>query len=150
MIKNTAKRLLALVTVLCFLFTALFGLSDSFSSQKGTESKSDEAPSGRFVAAEVFSLLENERGRGVECVLIPLKNTNAQSTERKELVVGGELFGVRMELDGLLITGLGEVETERGAVSPGEEAGLQKGDVLLEANGTPLQSAADLVKIVSR
>lgn len=75
--------------------------------------------------------------------------TRAAAQERT-LVLGGELFGARMETRGILITSLGGVETANGFCSPAAEAGLKPGDVLLKADGAELKTASDLAKFISK
>ncbi|MBR3836784.1 MAG: SpoIVB peptidase [Clostridia bacterium] len=126
MIRKTAKGILSFLTVLYFVFLALMGVSDAATSLgKGDLSEA--------AARLCFSF-------GEEC--------GASSVSR--VICGGELFGVRMHTRGLLVSTVAQVETEAGTLSPGEKAGIRKGDVILEADGVKLQGAMDLVKIVSR
>ncbi|MBR2634436.1 MAG: SpoIVB peptidase [Clostridia bacterium] len=74
----------------------------------------------------------------------------AASSLPREVIPGGELFGIRMESRGLIVTDFGEVSTPKGKRSPAGEAGLEKGDLILAADGIPLEGAASLAKIVSK
>ncbi len=65
------------------------------------------------------------------------------------LVPGGQSVGIQMDVKGVLIVGLEEIETEDGIVSPGYLAGLQIGDMILSINGTPVYYAEDVSQIVS-
>ena len=72
------------------------------------------------------------------------------AAEEKRLVPGGELFGIRLDPGGLLISSVKEVQSESGAVSPGRDAGLLPGDLLKAANGSPLKTASDLSRLVAK
>lgn len=66
------------------------------------------------------------------------------------LVPGGQSVGVRMDVKGVLIVGLEEIETEDGErVNPGIKAGLQIGDMILEVNGTKVYKAAEVQELVN-
>lgn len=67
------------------------------------------------------------------------------------LVPGGHSVGVRMDVKGVLIVGLEEIETEDGKrVNPGIAAGLQIGDIILKVNGTKVYKASDVQSIVNK
>ena len=60
------------------------------------------------------------------------------------LVPGGHSVGVRMDVKGVLIVGLEEIETADGErINPGIKAGLQIGDMILEINGTKVYKASE-------
>ncbi len=66
------------------------------------------------------------------------------------LVPIGVTAGIRLPSDGVVISGLTGVETQAGTVYPARDAGLSPGDKLLEVDGRPIRSAAELQKAVTR
>ncbi len=67
------------------------------------------------------------------------------------LVPGGHSVGVRMDVKGVLIVGLEEIQTIDGRkVNPGIEAGLQIGDMILEINGTKVYKADEVRELVNK
>lgn len=67
------------------------------------------------------------------------------------LVPGGQSIGVRMDVKGVLIVGLEEIETVTGEyVNPGLLAGLQIGDTIMEINGTKVYRAAEVQQIINQ
>ena len=68
----------------------------------------------------------------------------------KVLVPGGQSVGVKMDVRGVLIVGLEEIEGKDGeTVNPGLLSGLQIGDVILEINGTPVYRADEVQELVN-
>ncbi|MCI8645629.1 MAG: SpoIVB peptidase [Firmicutes bacterium] len=66
------------------------------------------------------------------------------------LVPGGHSVGVRMDVKGVLVVGLEEIETADGkSINPGLEAGLQIGDMILEINGTKVYNAEEVQELVN-
>ncbi len=63
----------------------------------------------------------------------------------QELLVGGQVVGIQISTDGVLVAGVAEVETENGLRSPAEEAGIKEGDFITELDGQKLRSAKELV-----
>lgn len=67
----------------------------------------------------------------------------------KELVAGGQVVGIEMSTDGVMVEGVGEVETKEGSCCPAEEAGLKEGDLITEVNGQKLTGAGELIDMVA-
>lgn len=65
------------------------------------------------------------------------------------LIPGGEVIGIQMDIQGVLVADLNEVWTGTGSVSPAKEAGVRTGDVIVAVNGCPVDDAAALSDIVS-
>ncbi len=66
-----------------------------------------------------------------------------------ECKLGGQPFGVRFYLDGAMVAGIDEVEGDNGMRSPASEAGIRVGDIIIKAQGEPVQSANTLAKLVA-
>jgi len=72
-----------------------------------------------------------------------------QTVSERVLIPGGQSVGIRMDVKGVLVVGLEEIETKDGVRSPGYDAGLQIGDIILSINGTPVHYAEDVQQIVN-
>ncbi|MCQ4635832.1 SpoIVB peptidase [Anaerovorax odorimutans] len=83
-----------------------------------------------------------------------MKNDDTASVDvvsETVLVPGGHSVGVRMDVKGVLIVGLEEIETADGEkVNPGIKAGLQIGDMILEINGTKVYKADEVQALVNK
>ncbi len=64
------------------------------------------------------------------------------------LIPVGEVVGIQITLDGVLVAAVGPVDTVNGELSPAEAAGLRVGDVITAVNGTEVGSAAELAAAV--
>lgn len=68
----------------------------------------------------------------------------------KVLVPGGQSVGVKMDVRGVLIVGLEEIDTSTGeAVNPGLLSGLQIGDMIISINGTDVYGAEEVQELVN-
>lgn len=70
------------------------------------------------------------------------------TAQAAELIPLGVPAGIRMTAEGVVISGLSEVDTPAGAVCPGEAAGLEAGDILQTANGVAVTSSETLADVV--
>ena len=66
----------------------------------------------------------------------------------QELAVGGQIVGIQLRTEGVLVAGVGPVATAEGSRSPAEEAGIREGDFVTAVNGLPVGSAAELIAAV--
>ncbi len=78
--------------------------------------------------------------------IIPVKTAYLHKTDEKYLVPCGTPFGIKMLTDGVVVVGLSPVETDRGAVSPAQIAGIKEGDIILSLNGEKVSSFNDISK----
>ena len=70
--------------------------------------------------------------------IFPIKTVEMHPTEEIMLIPGGEPFGLRMLMDGIMVIGFGEVEGSGGHSCPAVTAGLQEGDIIREIGHEPL------------
>ena len=64
------------------------------------------------------------------------------------LIPGGQSVGIRMNVKGVLVVGLEEIESENEIVNPGLDAGIQVGDMILSINGQEVYYADEVADIV--
>ena len=81
---------------------------------------------------------------------IPIKNSSLTVSDRYYVVPSGEIFGLRLFTEGVLIIKTETVDTAQGNISPCDMAGLKKGDVILKVDGTTVVSSNALSEILSR
>lgn len=81
---------------------------------------------------------------------IPIKNSSLTVSDRHYVVPSGEIFGLRLFTEGVLIIKTETVDTPEGNVSPCDMAGLKKGDVILKVDGKDVVSSNALSETLSR
>ncbi len=81
--------------------------------------------------------------------LLPLKQVNVIPSETPMLIPGGTPFGIKIMIDGVMVIGVGEVNSENGMKSPASEAGIETGDIILSISGQEVTSNEDIQEIIS-
>lgn len=81
--------------------------------------------------------------------IIPVNKIAAESKDRKYVRVGGDIIGIRMYTEGLMVVGVESVDTAGGSVSPGSDCGILSGDIITKVNGENVASSAQFGQIVS-
>lgn len=78
--------------------------------------------------------------------LIPVKSVSVQKVSDFELYPGGTSVGVRLSTNGVLVVGFSEVLSNDGYnVSPAKDSGIEIGDIILKADGKPINTTLELV-----
>lgn len=81
---------------------------------------------------------------------IPVKSVQVREAEAPVLVAGGNPFGIKLLMDGVMVTQLGAVLDNSGrTVCPAENAGIQVGDIIRSVDGESIVSNSRLQEIVS-
>ena len=81
--------------------------------------------------------------------MIPVKTVSLTTVKPSDVYVGGEPFGIRMLMAGVMVVSLTGVPGVPDEPCPAAEAGITVGDVIQEVNGTQISSNADLQAAVS-
>ncbi len=80
--------------------------------------------------------------------LIPVDTVQVAVEDAPDVAVCGMPFGIKMFTEGVLVVGIGDVDTRQGAKSPAEEAGLRIGDSILAVDGEALNSTSQMASII--
>lgn len=73
--------------------------------------------------------------------VLPVR-TLKRMADAATVLTGGDAVGVVLHTKGVQVVGLGEVQTEEGVFRPAEDAGIQKGDIILAINGESVRDAS--------
>lgn len=143
---------------LCFLMLIIYSfytVPDELYSLSGEEIKVNEFYTVSYSESDVAGLRQGNRKGSytVEIKLfnaIPIKSSSLTVTDRRYVALSGQIIGLRLFTNGVLIVGIDSVETPEGTVSPGEEAGLRKGDIICSINGIVTLSSAGVNDLISQ
>lgn len=81
---------------------------------------------------------------------VPIKKVNVNVLKELKVVPGGQSIGVKLNTLGVLVVGYHQIETEAGKKSPGEEAGIEVGDVITKINGKRIEKMSDVAPFIQK
>ena len=81
--------------------------------------------------------------------MIPVKTVSLTTVKPADVYVGGQPFGIRMLMAGVMVVSLTGVPGVPDEPCPAADAGIAVGDVIQAVNGKPVGSNADLQEAVS-
>ena len=67
-----------------------------------------------------------------------------------EVILGGQVVGIGIRQEGVIVVGTTEIITQEGSISPIKEGEVQKGDILLKVNDRPIKYTRDIEKEMER
>ena len=122
----------------------------------------DDVPSTRKGTVIIMKRISNFKVRKVyalaAAIILAVSLSITASAQKKlselspgdEVYAGGMPFGIKLYTDGILIVGFSPVDCgDSGSQTPATDAGLTVGDVIKEANGAKITSAAQFAEAVN-
>lgn len=67
--------------------------------------------------------------------IIPVKEVTVTEKAEQKVMVSGEVFGIKLYTDGVIVVGIQEVQTDSGKKSPSGSAGIEVGDIIVAIDG---------------
>ena len=80
-------------------------------------------------------------------ISLPVYATNKAS--HGEVIVGGCLFGLKMQTNGIPVVGVDTVTTANGTRSPAYDAGIKLKDTIISINGITVSSVSQVTDMIS-
>ncbi|MBQ2667755.1 MAG: SpoIVB peptidase [Clostridia bacterium] len=96
---------------------------------------------------------------GILDMILPPEGDSAQAAsalasvpaeEPMQVQLGGDIFGIRMFSDGIIVSAVSDIYADGAACCPAKDAGIRPGDYVLSANGQPVKNNAALSGILAR
>lgn len=81
---------------------------------------------------------------------LPVKKVNVSVLDDLKIVPGGQSIGVQLHTRGVLVVGHHLVKHEDTNISPGEEADIKVGDVILKINDNQIKNMEDVKPLVKK
>ena len=82
--------------------------------------------------------------------VIPISKIDVQVVDELHVAVLGIPFGMKVYTNGVMVTSLSDVATEKGNLKPAMDAGIKLGDYILSVNGETVTTNEDLSQIVEK
>jgi len=105
---------------------------------------------GRFDSLRNVSL-SSVRGGSVKLNLkffglLPVKTVNVDVVSEKQIIACGNTVGVKLNLDGILVIGISDVENSSGQkIVPVKNSGIRPGNIITGVNGKKVDTIKELV-----
>lgn len=80
--------------------------------------------------------------------IIPVKKTKITNTNRQYVTLGGDIFGIKLYTEGVIIVGIDTIETENGVENPSKKAGLMIGDIIVSFNDKKIDSTKQFISLL--
>src|SRR5699024_5820688 len=81
---------------------------------------------------------------------IPIKKVDLSVLEDKKIIPGGQSVGIQLHTLGVLVVGHHLVKSEEGEVSPGEDADINVGDIIVKINGKDIHDMKEVRPLVEK
>lgn len=82
--------------------------------------------------------------------VIPVKKSTVHISQRHYVVPSGEIFGLKLYSNGVMVVGTTDVLTSSGNVCPAENAGIKTGDIILKLNGITHNQSSEIAAFFRR
>ena len=81
--------------------------------------------------------------------LIPVKSVKVDVTQPVSVIPGGQVFGIKLFTQGVMVVGMSDVDTANGPKNPAYDAGVRKGDIILTIDGKTVNDNDDVAQAFS-
>ncbi len=86
----------------------------------------------------------------LELAGVPIKKVDVHVLKNVRMIPGGQSIGVKLNTVGVLVVGHHLVNSEKGKLSPGEQAGIQVGDMIIKMDGKKIENMSDVAPVVQQ
>lgn len=80
--------------------------------------------------------------------IIPVKEVTVTEKAEQKVMVSGEVFGIKLYTDGVIVVGIQEVQTDSGKKSPSGSAGIEVGDIIVAIDGETVYTSDQVQSIL--
>lgn len=76
------------------------------------------------------------------------RNIEGEEGIKRQVVLGGEPFGIKLYSKGIMVVEISDVDTPEGKKSPAKDCGIEEKDIITHVNGKELKSNEELSEII--
>ena len=107
---------------------------------------------GTEVSSKVKSIGSNNKKQyNLSLLGFNLKTITANVIENTKVIPLGNLIGLKLYTDGVLVVGMSEIKGKDNKIyKPYDDAGIEQGDSIIEINNTKVSTTEDLIQCVSK
>lgn len=106
---------------------------------------------GSNLGTKVSSNLDNQKQYNLSLLGFNLKTITANVIENTKVIPLGNLIGLKLYTDGVLVVGMSEIKGEDNKIyKPYEETGIKQGDSIIEINDVKVNTTEELIECVSK
>lgn len=80
--------------------------------------------------------------------IIPVKEVTVTEKAEQKVMVSGEVFGIKLYTDGVIVVGIQEVQTDSSKKSPSGSAGIEVGDIIVAIDGENVYTSDQVQSIL--
>lgn len=139
------------IAVMCTVAAGQYMMPESVVQYQGDGRKlsslfsySDDSKT-RSVDYQTVSSKETVKLLGV----VPVKEINVTYKEAPEVYVSGEVFGIKLYTDGVIVVGTQSVMLDNKKVNPAEDSGIRVGDIIVSVNNVDVFSSDDVSSLLN-
>lgn len=81
--------------------------------------------------------------------IIPVKSVSLSKRTAAKVIVSGEVFGIKIYTDGVMVVGTKNINVDGKEVNPAKDCGIETGDIIVSINGKNVTSSFDVEDILS-
>ena len=129
--------------------------NDIYVTYSDIETLNKEKPFGKFITANINDKTIKTGGEKLTISklvfrlfgFIPIREVNIEVNDGETLYIGGVPIGFTIDIDGLLVLGSIDIESENGEIDVFENSFLKVGDIITEIDGKKVCSLDDVLSI---
>lgn len=151
--KGFFRRLCAVLTPLCLAVQVGVGFYAAQVPSAYVVAGDDSLRLSAPLTAESEAVAADAAEFGATVKLLgvfPVKQVSVHRADDMEVLLGGEVFGMKLYTSGVLVVGLTDVDAAGGCRHPAQDAGIRAGDVIESINGQTVTTKGEVAALVER
>lgn len=81
--------------------------------------------------------------------IVPVKDVTITHKEEQKVFVSGEVFGIKIYTNGVIVVGTQNIETKLSKSNPAKNAGIEIGDIIISINNTKVFTSDDVKALLN-